>query len=62
MKAYIVVLDTPVFTVPAGDGTFRIPDLPAGPHTLKVWHPKHGVTERPIVVPSEGSVDVRIEL
>ncbi len=38
MNAYIVVLDTDIFTQPKADGTFMLNDLPAGDYTLHVWH------------------------
>lgn len=37
MRAAILVLDTPHFVVTAPDGSFRLPDLPPGRHTVKVW-------------------------
>ena len=62
MKAYIIVLETPLFTVPQEDGSFIMPDLPAGPNTLKIWHPERGTLERIVEVPDSGQVDIRIEL
>ena len=38
MVAYIVVLDTPYFTTPAADGSFRLTGLPRGAGKLTVWH------------------------
>jgi plastocyanin len=38
MVAYILVLDTPFYTLPAADGSFRLTGLPKGPGKLTVWH------------------------
>lgn len=38
MVGHILVLDTPFFTRPATDGTFRLTDVPAVSGDLVVWH------------------------
>jgi plastocyanin len=38
MSAVIAVLRTPWFDVSSREGTFRIPDVPPGEYTLKVFH------------------------
>lgn len=45
MAAYVMVLDRGTFTVSAADGSFRLPGLPPGKWTLKVWHERGGETE-----------------
>jgi len=42
MHAYAVVVEHPYAAVTAEDGSFTIPDLPAGSYTLEAWHPKLG--------------------
>lgn len=42
MNASIVVLDHPWFVIPGADGTFTIPDVPAGERTLVAWHERIG--------------------
>jgi hypothetical protein len=39
MIAYIAVLPTPYFQVTRQDGRAVLKDLPAGQHTVRVWHP-----------------------
>jgi plastocyanin len=39
MIAYIAVLPTPNFQVTRQDGRAVLKDLPAGQHTVQVWHP-----------------------
>jgi ER membrane protein complex subunit 7-like protein len=58
MKAYILVVPNPFFAVPGGDGTFSIPDVPAGTYTVKAWHPDFGYQERSVSVPASGSASV----
>ncbi len=54
MKAFIRVLETPYFTVPADDGAYSFTDIPPGQYTLKAWHPSQGEQSRDIVVPESG--------
>jgi len=38
MKGWALVLEDEIATVTADDGTFALTDLPAGMHTLELWH------------------------
>ena len=58
MKAYILVLDTPHYTVPDSTGAFRLLDLPAGVHTITAWHPDSGEQHRQIVAGQSDTVSV----
>jgi len=42
MSASILVLDHPYFAIPAADGTYTIPNVPAGSYTLVGWHERVG--------------------
>jgi len=42
MTASILVLDNPYFAVPASDGAFELPDVPAGEYTIVGWHERVG--------------------
>ena len=48
MAAFIVVTPNRSFTQPAVDGSYALPDLPAGKYTLHVWHPDFGPFEREV--------------
>jgi len=39
MRAYILVLDTPAFTVPDSEGYFQITGVPNGKYRVVAWHP-----------------------
>ncbi len=62
MKAYILVLGNPFFAMPDAGGRFQIEGVPAGTYTLRAWHPTQGEQEMQVVVPAEGSVEVRLSL
>lgn len=42
MSASILVLDHPFFAIPEEDGTFTLPQVPAGDYTLVGWHERVG--------------------
>jgi plastocyanin len=42
MSATIVVFDHPFYAAPAADGSFTIPDVPAGSYRLSAWHERIG--------------------
>ena len=42
MSATILVLDHPYFAVPELDGTFELPNVPAGQYTIVGWHERVG--------------------
>jgi len=48
MRALILVLDTPYFTITRPDGTFRLAGLPPGRHILKVWKDSRTTLSRPV--------------
>jgi hypothetical protein len=42
MRAYLGVLDHPYFAVTSNDGSFQLPNVPAGDYTLAAWHERLG--------------------
>lgn len=40
MRANVVVLATPYYARPGKDGRYQIKDVPTGPGTLVLWHPR----------------------
>jgi len=61
MEAFIVVLDTPYFTLTDKDGNFELPAVPPGSYTIKAWHEKLRFTSRDIVVTEQGAENIVIE-
>jgi plastocyanin len=58
MEGYVVVLDTAYFAVTAKDGHYEIAGVPAGAHTLAVWHAKAKAPAKPVTVEADKSVTV----
>jgi plastocyanin len=50
MKAYIHILDTPLFTVPSKEGTYTLSNIPPGTYQLFAWHPDHGTRSQSITL------------
>jgi hypothetical protein len=62
MSAVIMVFDHPWFTTPDDEGTFVLPDVPAGRHTVAAWHERVGEARRVVDVPADGDVSVEFSL
>jgi len=62
MEAFVVVLPTPYFAKTGPDGKFRIEGVPAGTHTVKVWHEKLKAQAVSVAVPAEGAATVSFAL
>lgn len=60
MEAFVLVLSNHAFAAPGSDGSFELPDLPAGRYELRVWHPDLQEIARTVQVPEQG--EVRLEL
>ena len=52
MRAVILVLSTPHFTISETDGRFRLSGLPAGRYTLKAWISSRTTLEQPVELKS----------
>ena len=55
MSGFIVVLKNPYFARVNSDGSYRISDVPAGPHRIRAWQEAHAVLEQTVVVPASGT-------
>ena len=62
MEAFVRVLPHHAFTRPAADGSFALPELPAGRYQLHVWHPDLPETTQTVDVPASGDVRVEVTL
>jgi plastocyanin len=60
MSASIMVLDHPYFAVPRVDGSFTLPDVPAGKYTIVGWHERVG--ERSGTIDVQGGRTASIDL
>jgi plastocyanin len=57
MKAHLVVMENPYWTLSAKDGSYRLEGVPPGTYTLNVWHDLYGLQTKEITV-SAGSQDL----
>ncbi len=62
MEGYVVVVETPYFSVSAADGSYTIKDVPPGKYTLKIWHEKLKGQEVAVEVPAKGNAAVDFEI
>jgi len=60
--AYLAVFDHPYFAVTAPNGTFTIDGVPPGHYTVKVWHERTKLVDKPVDVTAGGAARVDVEL
>jgi plastocyanin len=60
MVAFVGIVDHPYFAVTGADGTFTLPDVPAGTYGLRTWHERLGVKTTQVHV--EGGQDAAPEI
>jgi plastocyanin len=62
MSAYVIVVETPYFAVTGKDGSFTIPGVPPGEHTVKAWHEKAKPAIVKVTVKGEEEVALNLVL
>ena len=62
MTAFVITLNTTLYTQAGADGRFVLPDVPPGSYRMTVWHDRATAETREIVVPAGGLTNVRVEL
>jgi hypothetical protein len=62
MRAVVVVMAHPYYSLTDASGAFRLADVPPGRYTLTVWHEVLGKQSRDVVVPAGGDVKVSVQL
>lgn len=60
MEGFVLAVPTPYYVVTKADGMYRIPDLPDGSYTVRVWHPKLKPTEKTVTVASAAQLDFEL--
>lgn len=50
MEAYVVVTETPYFSITDEAGRYSIPDVPGGTHRIIVWHERHAPSVETVAV------------
>jgi len=62
MTGYVAVTEHPFFAVTGDDGSFTIPNVPAGTYTVEAWHERFGTTTAEVTVAKDkpGAVDLAL--
>jgi plastocyanin len=55
MNAWVRVMDHPYYATTNADGTFSIPNLPAGTYELEAWHERLGTQTQTVTVTDGGT-------
>lgn len=58
MSGYIGVVNHPYYAVSDGTGGFKIANVPAGKHTIQVWHEKYGLLTQIVDVKAGATANV----
>ncbi len=58
MSAFLLVLQNPHFTMPAADGSFKIPSVPDGSYTLEAWDERKKVKSVRVTVAGATTADI----
>ncbi len=62
MQGWVVVTDNPYVVATDGGGTFKLTDVPAGTHTIEVWHETLGKITKQVTVKAGEEAKVTFEL
>ncbi len=62
MGAWVIVADHPYYAVTGSDGTFKLDQVPAGTHTVQIWHETLGTQEKEVTVKAGEETQVEFVL
>jgi plastocyanin len=62
MTGWIVVTDHPYVAVTDAQGAFRLPDVPPGTYTLRIWHERLPEQTRDVTITAGGETRVTVEM
>ena len=60
MEGFVLAVPTPFHAVTKADGSYEIKNVPDGPVTVKVWHPKLKATSKAVKVAGATQLDFEI--
>ncbi len=56
MSAYIVVLETPYFSITNEEGDYSVSDVPSGNYKISFWHEEAEIKSEEVFIPDKGLV------
>lgn len=62
MTGWLVVTDSPFFAITGADGSFSIPNIPAGSYTVEAWHERFGTKQAQVTIAAGKPADLKLEL
>jgi hypothetical protein len=62
MSAIVLVLDTPAYTIPDGDGRYVLEGVPPGEYTLVAWHERAQPVRRRVTVGAGGTLTENLDI
>lgn len=62
MKAFFLVIDSPIYTLTDHNGSFKFPEINPGKYILSVWHPSLKSIEKEIEISQDQNLDISIDL
>ena len=62
MVGFVMVVDSDFTAVTGRDGTFQFDNVPAGPHTVRVWHEEGPEGKEPVTVGTGASAPLTIRI
>jgi hypothetical protein len=61
MQGHGLAVENPYYAITGLEGTFTIPDLPAGTYRIKAWHPILGEQVQDLTVAANGTASVAFQ-
>jgi plastocyanin len=61
MTGFLLLVDNPFYAVTGDDGSFNLPDVPAGTYTIEAWHERLGTQKSQVTVAAGKTSDLSMQ-